>query len=286
MPTVSTNPLAAAGTPQVRASIARAAAATGNDFDYMLAQAKLESSLDPSARAGTSSASGLYQFTGSTWLRMIDRHGSAHGLGWADAAVESGAIRDPATRAQVMALRTDPDASALMAGELAAENRVGLTTALGRAPDDGELYLAHFLGLAGATKFLSAMNSDPSQSAAGLLPMAAAANRAVFFGSSGNARSLGGVMDLLRGRLSAAMGDAGAIPAASRTEYAQAAPPAPAFTGGPIAQEFHAAAARASAAPAPVSMAETLRSAFGAGGVSALPEQVSAAYARLSALGL
>ena len=44
---------------QVRASIARAAQSTGVDFNYLLAQAKLESSLDPSARASTSSAAAL-----------------------------------------------------------------------------------------------------------------------------------------------------------------------------------------------------------------------------------
>lgn len=289
MGTEPTVPLASVGTPQVRASIARAAAATGNDFDFLLAQARLESSLNPSARAGTSSASGLYQFTGNTWLRMVDRHGSQHGLGWADAAIESGAIRDPATRAQVMALRFDPDASALMAGELTTENRAGLTAALGRSPDNAELYLAHFLGLDGATKFLSAMTADPTQSAAALLPKAAGANRAVFYDGSGNARSLGGVMDLLRGKLASAMGDA---PANAWVEYqSAAAAPAtgPAFAGGPIAQAFHAAAAQAPAAARRVSMADTLRSAFGGSGSGdggAMPAQVSAAYARLSALGL
>ncbi|MBW8754478.1 MAG: lytic transglycosylase domain-containing protein, partial [Sphingomonadales bacterium] len=42
----------------MRAAIARAAQATGVDFNYLLAQAKLESSLDPGAKAPTSSAAG------------------------------------------------------------------------------------------------------------------------------------------------------------------------------------------------------------------------------------
>ena len=50
----------------VRSAIAGAAQATGTDFAYLMAQAKLESSLDPSARSRTSSASGLYQFTADT----------------------------------------------------------------------------------------------------------------------------------------------------------------------------------------------------------------------------
>jgi soluble lytic murein transglycosylase-like protein len=69
----------------VRGAIARAAAATGVDFNYLLAQARLESGLDPSARATTSSAAGLYQFTGSTWLAMLDKHGAAYGVPGTDA---------------------------------------------------------------------------------------------------------------------------------------------------------------------------------------------------------
>jgi hypothetical protein len=125
----------------VRAAIARAAQATGVDFDYLLAQAKIESSLNPSARAPTSSAAGLYQFTSGTWLATLDRHGANHGLGWADAAIQRGRIADPAARAQVMALRFDPDASALMAAELARDNGNELAGVLGREPDHAELYL-------------------------------------------------------------------------------------------------------------------------------------------------
>ncbi|HCH95135.1 MAG TPA: lytic transglycosylase, partial [Erythrobacter sp.] len=71
----------------MQSAIARAATRTGVDFDYLLAQAKLESGLDPSAKAGTSSATGLYQFIDSTWLRTLDRHGAKHGMEWADAAI-------------------------------------------------------------------------------------------------------------------------------------------------------------------------------------------------------
>jgi hypothetical protein len=40
----------------------------------------------------------------------------------------------------------------------------------GRAPDASELYTAHFLGADGAAKFLSALSTNPDQSAAGLCP--------------------------------------------------------------------------------------------------------------------
>jgi len=197
-----------AAPPHVHSAIARAAQATGVDFAYLLGEARLESSLNPNAKAGTSSASGLYQFTGGTWLQMLDRHGAEHGMGWAGDAISGGKVTDPALRGSIMDLRFDPDASALMAGELANDNRMALTGVLGREPDAGELYLAHFLGAEGAGRFLTAFAADPSQSAAALFPAAASANRAVFFDGAGAPRSLGGVMDLMRGKMAAAMGGA------------------------------------------------------------------------------
>lgn len=261
----------------VQAAIARAAQATGVDFSYLLAQARIESSLNPAARAQTSSAAGLYQFTQGTWLAMLDRHGARHGLGWADAAIAGGKVSDPALRSEVMALRFDPAASALMAAELANDNRASLTATLGREPDAAELYVAHFLGAEGAGRFLTALAADPGQSAAALLPAAAAANRGVFF-ADGAPRSVGQVMDLLRGKVAAAM-DGTALPVAA-TSLAVINPAL-----GPIAREFHAAAAAPAEAARP-SMADTLATTFGAGGSSALPGHVRAAYGKLRAFGL
>jgi soluble lytic murein transglycosylase-like protein len=251
----------------VRGAIARAAAATGTDFSYLMAQARIESGLNPNARAATSSAAGLYQFTGSTWLSMLDKHGAAYGL------PASGA----ASRAQMLALRSDPELSALMAGELANDNRDFLSGQLGRDPDASELYLAHFLGTEGAGRFLGALSTNPSQSAAALLPKAAAANRAIFFGPSG-ARSVGEVMDLLRGKMASAMNAAeGAFPAYAAAPEVQA--------GGPIQQAFRAAAASPEAPPAR-SMADTLRDAFALAQPGSAPVHVRAAYGQLRSLGI
>lgn len=282
------NAATASGAP-VRAAIARAAQATGVDFNYLLAQAKIESSLNPSARAGTSSAAGLYQFTNGTWLQTLDRHGAEHGMGWAGDAISGGRITDPNVRAQIMALRYDPNASALMAGELAADNRAELATALGREPDAAELYLGHFLGIGGATSFLTTLASDPNASAASILPQAAAANRSIFYGPQG-ARSVSGVMDVIRGRVAGAMESGGAELWASAATGASEYAAAPGFNlpvGGPIAQEFHSAqAAMPSATPVPTrSMAETLNDSFG-GNTAGAPAHVRDAYAKLARFGL
>lgn len=251
-----------------RAAIARAAQATGEDFGYLLAQARIESGLNPSARAATSSAAGLYQFTRQTWFDTLDRHGAAHGLGWASAAIENGRIADPALRSQILALRFDPEVSARMAAEFAGDNRAALETTLGRSPDQAELYLAHFLGAEGASRFLSALAADPAQSAAALMPAAAAANRAIFYQRGGEARSLDAVMELVRGKVAAAGGDA--IPPEPGGQ------PAPSFAG--------VAAPVAPVSQRPRSMADTLAATFGA--ANEAPAGVRAAYGRLKAFGL
>lgn len=305
------NVLAPSGADGVRGAIARAASATGVDFSYLLAQAKLESSLNPAARAATSSAAGLYQFTSGTWLDTLRKHGDQVGMPGTAAA-----LADPAARAQVMALRFNPEISARMAAELAGDNRETLSNALGREPDASELYLAHFLGAEGAVRFLGGLAANPGQAAMTVLPKAAAANRAIFFDSSGNPRSLQGVMDLLRGKLAGAMRD-GAMQADSGQDGSDLALsdmeglPVPGFSGldlgskpsappsgGPLARQFAAArdqgfaalagGAGQTAVSAP-SMADTLAQGFGLGAEttgSTMPEAVRVAYARIRAAGL
>ena len=186
-------------------------------------------------------------------------------MGWARQAALS---TDPALRAQVLALRFDPQASAAMAGELAGDNAVTLRGVLGREPDAAELYLAHFLGAEGASRFLTALSADPGQSAAALLPKAANANRAIFYDAAG-ARSVGEVMALLRGKIEVAMGGA----AIAET------PALPAAPGWAV----HAPTASAPA-PARPSMADTLAAAFG--NPASAPAHVRAAYGQLKAFGL
>lgn len=278
----------ATATAPVRTAIARAARATGVDFSYLLAQAKLESSLDPSAKAPTSSAAGLYQFTNGTWLQTLGRHGAEHGLDWAGAVVNNGRIADPSVRAQVMALRYDPGVSALMAGELAADNRAELATALGREPDAAELYLGHFLGIGGARTFLSALATEPDRSAASLMPQAAAANRTIFYDADGP-RSVAGVMQLIRSKMSAAMeGEGAEVWTALASTPSGSAGPAQGFAAAPqqgaIAREFRSAQAQMPKVAAR-SMAETLNASFGSSPSSA-PAHVRDAYAKLARFGL
>lgn len=175
----------------VVAVVRDAAARTGTDFAYLLAQARVESGLNPAAKARTSSARGLYQFTNATWLETVRKHGAEHGLGWAADAIKSGAAgAGTAARATILSLRDNAEAAALMAGEFAQDNTAILERKLGRAVGATELYMAHFLGAGGAAKFLGALALSPGLAAASVVPAAAAANRAVFFERDGSPRSL------------------------------------------------------------------------------------------------
>jgi hypothetical protein len=192
MPNVS--PTTGSSEPRIRAAIAQAAASTGVDFGYLYNQARIESSLDPQAKARSSSAAGLFQFTKQTWLQVVKAHGSDHGAAWASNAIErNGAglnVADPQLRTAIDNLRYDPEFASAMAGEFAADNRSRLETGLGRSAEPVDLYLAHFLGSAGAVNFLAAHDADPDAEAAPLFPAAAAANKAIFYGPDGSPRSL------------------------------------------------------------------------------------------------
>ncbi len=209
----------------VAAVVREAAARTGVDFSYLLAQAKVESGLNPSARAATSSARGLYQFTNATWLETVRKHGAEHGLGWAAEAIASGAAEaGSAIRQTILGLRDNAEAAALMAGEFARENGAALEAKLGRAVGATDLYMAHFLGAGGASKFLSAMQKAPDTAAASLFPAAAAANRRVFYAADGTARSLAQVYARFEAKLSAGGGPAGERPLTPLTAVAVSRP--------------------------------------------------------------
>lgn len=131
----------------------------GVDPGLMATMAALESNFQGRVKAGTSSATGLYQFIDGTWKAMLAKYGPKYGL-------------DPNTPA------TDPRANALIGAEYIRENTEKLKQGLGREPTDTDIYLAHFLGPAGALKLLS---SKGDANAATIMPKAAGANKSIFF---------------------------------------------------------------------------------------------------------
>src|ERR1700688_39056 len=174
---------------QVAGAIRSAAHSTGASFEYLITTAQIESNLNPAAQASTSSAKGLYQFIEQTWLGTLKQAGAAHGYGaYADAISRTPdghyEVSDPIQRAAIMRLRSDPAASATMAGAFTQTNAVQLAVAVGRTPTEGELYIAHFLGPDGAAKLINIAASQPRANAADMFPQAAAANRSIFYDSA------------------------------------------------------------------------------------------------------
>lgn len=208
-----TTPTSASGPPATAAAspapatpvtdaIRRGAAATGTDFDYLLRTARRESSLDPAAKAPTSSATGLFQFIEQTWLGIVKNDGPSLGLAKeADAIVArqdgSYSVPDAAARQAILKLREQPEAASAMAGALTRRNRAVLAGSTGQAPSNGELYLAHVLGARGASSLINTARSDPTRPAATDFPEAARANRTIFYARDGRARSAQEVYALL-----------------------------------------------------------------------------------------
>lgn len=207
----------------VGVAIQQAAARTGVDFSYLLGQARIESGFDPNARARTSSATGLFQFIEQTWLATVQQHGDKHGLGWAAGAIKQGAngryqVADPAMRKAILDMRKDPQAASAMAAEFAADNQNYLENSLGRPMESVDLYLAHFLGAGGAQKFLSAHDANPDAPAASILPAAARANRSIFYGKNGAARSFAEIRERFAAKLG---GSSMPLPSPAARDYPQ-----------------------------------------------------------------
>jgi len=150
---------------------------------YLKATALIESGGNAQAKAGTSSAAGMFQFINSTWAQTVKEMGKNY--------TEADRF-DPAKATEVMAYFTSKQKSQLEKGT-------------GKEASNVDLYMAHFLGAGGATKFINAMAKNPAMSAASLDPAAAAANKSIYF-DKGRERSLQEVYALMGQKMGKAEG--------------------------------------------------------------------------------
>lgn len=160
-----------------KGNIAEAAKASGMDQDVLTQIAGVESNFNSNAKAGTSSAGGMYQFTDATWKAQLAKNGSKYGLGAGTS-------------------KFDARANALLGAEYTKENGQALNRA-GFGADSANLYMAHFLGAGGkksgtgAIGFLDKMQQNPDAAPA-LDPKfsaAAGANKNIFYNKDGKAKS-------------------------------------------------------------------------------------------------
>lgn len=174
--------------PDIVDSIKVASRATGVDFNFLVAQASVESGFQGDVRSHSrhSTAAGLFQFTNQTWLQMMREHGAKYGhADWAQSVVVQAnghlGADDPATEKKILDLRKDVKLSAIFAAEFAKQNAQQLQKAFGRKIGAADLHLAHLLGASGAIRFLKAHQVNSAQPAAELLPAAARQNPNLFF---------------------------------------------------------------------------------------------------------
>ncbi|MCF6343815.1 MAG: transglycosylase SLT domain-containing protein [Devosiaceae bacterium] len=159
------------------------------DFDYLVQTAVRESSLNPKAKASTSSATGLFQFIEATWFETMKSEGARLGYeNYANAIKrdENGVfnVENKKLRHEILELRKDPQIAADLAAAFTRNNGEYLENRFGRRPSAGELYIAHFLGAKGAEKMFEAGLKNPDQIAANLFPNAAKANRSIFYSNN------------------------------------------------------------------------------------------------------
>ena len=188
--------------PSIELAFQSASSTTGTDFDYLVKTAERESNFKPAAKARTSSATGLFQFIESTWLETLKQAGAKHGLGEYAQDIKQDRngkyyVADGARKREILDLRKDPEIASLMAGAFTQKNANYLETRLGRAPSDGELYIAHFLGANGASRLIEKAEGNPDVRADKIFPRQARANKSIFYTSSGKARSVSDVYDKL-----------------------------------------------------------------------------------------
>src|SRR5579863_511295 len=238
----------------VTGAIRQASQATGTSFNYLLATAQVESGLNPQAGAPTSSARGLFQFVEQTWLGTMKQAGPALGYArYADAITRTASghyqVNDPVMRSEILKLRNDPTANAVMAGAFTKANAAILTNKLGRPPSESELYIAHFLGAGGAARLITLAANSPGATAADFFGHAAHANGSIFYDrTTGAARSLAQVRNVLTARYNVARSNQGPPSAAGQVASA----PLPVLS--------------ATAAAAPVPDTAGITSAFAAAG--------------------
>lgn len=122
-------------------------------------------------KAATSSALGLGQFLNATWLGVVKKHRPD--------------LMDGRSQAEVLALRVDPQIAVELLARFTEDNQ----RAIGMDATGGDLYLAHFLGVADARDFFRA---DPHTLVTKLVtPQVIAANKSIMLNKDGSPKNAG-----------------------------------------------------------------------------------------------
>jgi hypothetical protein len=195
----------------IGAIIKKASETVGVDAGTMLAIAKIESGLDPNARASRGSATGLFQLVADTWAELVKKYGAQYGISVGD-------IADPWANAIIAAIWLKQNIQLLV-------QRAGISN-----PTATDLYVVHFFGRAGALDFFANLGKIGAQ----VFPKAARANRNIFYDKSGKARTLAQIYQLFADKIGQARAVVGQAAAAIEQEYQRLS--ATSWMAGPMAE--------------------------------------------------
>jgi hypothetical protein len=182
-PTVKIPNPTGVGYENVKDTILASAKMVGVNPDLMIKVAAVESGFNPNAKAKTSSASGLFQFTKAAWMDTVNKHGSKYGLSLDNASP------------------FDAKANSLMGAHLIKDNERFLSSVIPDGVTATDIYMSHFLGPSGARAFFNALKQNPNGIASVALPNAAEANPSIFYTKEGRARTLQEIYSLMDNKL-------------------------------------------------------------------------------------
>ena len=160
----------------VHEAIQKASTKTGFKADILGAMAYMESRFDNHAHAHKhiSSATGLFQFTNSSWLYSLMKHGDEIGLSSVSSNIyqtKTGrmALHRPKDEKYIMGLRKNSTISSILTAKVAQENQKMIEEIKGSQATPGDIYLTHVVGPNGMMKIHSALKTHPNISMASVL---------------------------------------------------------------------------------------------------------------------
>lgn len=149
--------------------LAMAAHASGVEPAWIKFTLGKESGGDPTIDSPTSSASGLGQFTDSTWRKTLEAHGADYGL-------------DPSMpQAEQDKLVYDPRWASVMTAEYAKDNARTFEAVFHKEPSWGEVYAMHFGGSTQGIDLIRGARQGAPDARQFFTSAAVAANHRIFF---------------------------------------------------------------------------------------------------------
>lgn len=185
---------------------------------------RAESGGNSNAANPRSTARGAGQFVENTWLGRADAPGVVASLGVDRGMLARAWAGDPQARQQILDMRNDPQMARRAVEEYGRQNARYLA-AQGLPANDMTIGLAHFLGPAGAARFLRAHATDPNMPINRAVSSPAFRSNPEVFTAAGQPRTVGDIYGMWQQRYGGGPAPAAPVAAPQPTGPASVAPP-------------------------------------------------------------